>query len=67
MGERLTKHDVEKIEKEIEYRKLVVRKDAIEAVKRQEPRAISAKILNTMRQKKKKIRMRAGSGIWREC
>ena len=33
MGERLTKHDVEKIEKEIEYRKLVVRKDAIEAVK----------------------------------
>ena len=26
-------HDVEKIEKEIEYRKLVVRKDAIEAVK----------------------------------
>ena len=33
MGERLTKHDVEKIEKEIEYRKLVVRKDAIEALK----------------------------------
>ena len=33
MGERLTKQDVEKIEKEIEYRKLVVRKDAIEAVK----------------------------------
>ena len=33
MGERLTKSDVEKIEKEIEYRKLVVRKNAIEAVK----------------------------------
>lgn len=33
MGERLTKQDVEKIEKEIEYRKLVVRKEAIEAVK----------------------------------
>jgi len=33
MGERLTKHDVEKIEKEIEHRKLVVRKEAIEAVK----------------------------------
>ncbi len=33
MGERLTKKDVEKIEEEIEYRKLVVRKDAIEAVK----------------------------------
>lgn len=33
MGERLTRSDVEKIEKEIEYRKLTVRKEAIEAVK----------------------------------
>ena len=33
MSEKLTKSDVQKIEAEIEYRKLVVRKDAIEAVK----------------------------------
>ena len=33
MGEKLTKRDVEKIEQEIEHRKLVVRKEAIEAVK----------------------------------
>lgn len=33
MRERLTKQDVEKIEKEIEHRKLVVRKECIEAVK----------------------------------
>ena len=33
MRERLTKSDVEKIEAEIEYRKLTVRKEAIEAVK----------------------------------
>ena len=33
MGEELTQKDVEKIEKEIEYRKLVVRREAIEAVK----------------------------------
>ena len=33
MGERLTKRDIEKIEEEIEHRKLVVRKEAIEAVK----------------------------------
>lgn len=33
MGEKLTKHDLEQIEKEIEYRKLVVRKNALEAVK----------------------------------
>lgn len=33
MAERLTENDIEKIKKEIEYRKLVVRKEAIEAVK----------------------------------
>lgn len=33
MGQKLTKQDVEKIEKEIEYRKLVVRKEVLEAVK----------------------------------
>jgi len=33
MREKLTKSDIEKIEKEIEHRKLVVRKEAIEAVK----------------------------------
>ena len=33
MGEKLTRHDVEQIEREIEHRKLVVRKEALEAVK----------------------------------
>ena len=33
MREQLTKQDVQKIEQEIEHRKLVVRKEAIEAVK----------------------------------
>lgn len=33
MHDQLTKKDIQKIEKEIEYRKLVVRKEAIEAVK----------------------------------
>jgi len=33
MGEKLTKSDVKKIEEEIEYRILTVRKEAIEAVK----------------------------------
>ena len=33
MREQLTEHDVDKIKEEIEYRKLVVRKEAIEAVK----------------------------------
>lgn len=33
MGEQLTKYDIQKIEEEIEYRRLVVRKEALEAVK----------------------------------
>ena len=33
MREKLTKSDIEKIEQEIEHRKLVVRKEALEAVK----------------------------------
>ena len=33
MSNKMTKGDIKKIEEEIEYRKLVVRKDAIEAVK----------------------------------
>ena len=33
MREQLTRKDVEKIEREIEHRKLVVRKETIEAVK----------------------------------
>ncbi len=33
LGEKLTKSDVEKIQKEIEHRKIVVRKEALEAVK----------------------------------
>ncbi len=33
MGEVLTQSDIKKIEQEIEYRKLVVRKEALEAVK----------------------------------
>ena len=52
MGERLTQSDVKKIQEEIDYRKLVVRKEAIEAVK--EPSGI-------------RIKTRAGSVIWREC
>ena len=33
MNDRLTKNDIKKMEEEIEHRKLVIRKEAIEAVK----------------------------------
>ena len=58
MREKLTKKDVEKIEQEIEHRKLVVRKEAIEAVK--EARAQGD--LSVIR-----TRMRVVSAIWRIC
>ena len=54
MGEQLTESDVKKIKEEIEYRKIVVRKKELEAVKEARAQAILAKILNTMRQKRKK-------------
>ena len=41
MREQLTRKDVEKIEQEIEHRKLVVRKEAIEAVKEALPGDLS--------------------------
>ena len=37
MREKLTKSDVKKIEQEIEHRKLVVRKECLEAVKEAGP------------------------------
>ena len=67
MREKLTERDVQKIQQEIEHRKLVVRKEAIEAVKEARARGISVKILNTMRQSDTKTRMKAASGTWREC
>ncbi len=33
MNDKLTKKDIQKMEEEIEHRKLVIRKEAIEAVK----------------------------------
>ena len=40
MREKLTERDVQKIEEEIEHRKLVIRKEAIEAVKKRGHREI---------------------------
>ena len=62
MGEQLTQSDVKKIQEEIDYRKLVVRKS-----KKPEHREISVKILSIMQQKEIKIKMKAESAIWKEC
>ena len=64
MHDEVTEKDIERMKEEIEYRKLVVRKEASEAEKRQEPMEISVKILSTTQQKKIKMPMRAVSVIW---
>ena len=64
MKEKLTQKDVEKIQQEIDHRKLVVRKEAIEAVK--EARA-QGRTLSIMRQRSTKIRMKAASATLRIC
>lgn len=66
MYDELTEQDIKKMEEEIEYRKLVVRKMRWKQSKRHVHMATSVKILNTMQQKKTKIRMKAVSVIWRK-
>ena len=60
MYDELTEQDIKKMEEEIEYRKLVVRKNALEAVK--EARAHGDLTL----QKKIKTKTKAVSAIWRK-
>ena len=67
MREKLTKRDVEKIEKEIEHRKLVIRKEAIEAVKEARAQGDLVRILNITQQNATKIKMKAESVTWKEC
>ena len=67
MREQLTKSDVEKIQEEIEYRKLVVRKNAIEAVKEARAHGDLSENFEYHAAKKEKNRMRAVSVIWSVC
>ena len=65
--EKLTQKDVERLQEEIDHRKLVVRKEAIEAVKEARAQGDLSENLNITQRKGTRIRMRAGSAIWREC
>ena len=58
MHDELTKKDIEKMEAEIEHRKLVVRKQALEDVKEARAQGDLAKILNKKLQKKLKMKMK---------
>ena len=66
MYDELTEQDIKKMEEEIEYRKLVVRKNALEAVKEARAHGDLSENFEYMQQKKTKIRMRAVSVIWRK-
>ena len=55
------------MQEEIDYRKLVVRPKELEAVKEARAQGDLSENFEYYAAKKKKIRMRAGSGIWREC
>ena len=59
MYDNLTKDDIKKMQEEIEYRKLVVRKEALEAVKEARAHGDLSENLSTMLLKKIEIRMRA--------
>lgn len=64
MGKQLTKKDIEKMEQEIEYRKCVVRKEKLEAVKEARAQGISVRISNIMQQRKTRMPMSEESDIW---
>ena len=62
MHDEVTEKDIERMKEEIEYRKLVVRKEALEAVK--EARAHGDLSENFEYQKKIKMQMKAVFVIW---
>ena len=66
MYDKLTKNDIQKMQEEINHRKLVVRKEALEAVKEARAHGDLSENSSTTRPRRIRTRMRAGSGIWRE-
>ena len=67
MKEKLTQKDVEKIQQEIDHRKLVVRKEAIEAVKEARAQGDLSENSNIMQPRNIRIRMKAVSVTLRIC
>ena len=66
MFDRLTKKDIEKMEQEIEHRKLVVRRQALEDVKEARAQGDLSENFEYKAAKKLKMKMRAGSAILRK-
>lgn len=64
MHDEVTEKDIERMKEEIEYRKLVVRKEALEAVKEARAHGDLSENLSTTQQKKIKMPTKAVSVIW---
>lgn len=66
MYDDLSEADIQKMKEEIEYRKVVVRKEALTAVKEAREQGDLSEILNIRQRREKRIEMRAGSDILKE-
>lgn len=66
MHDKMTRKDIARMEEEIEYRKLVVRKEALEAVKEARAHGDLSENFEYHAAKKTKTRTKAASGIWNE-
>ena len=67
MREQLTESDVKKIQEEIDHRKLVVRKEAIEAVKEARAQGDLSETSNIMLLRRIRTGMKAVFAIWKIC
>ena len=65
MFDNLTKSDIKKMEEEIEYRKLVVRREALEAVKEARAQGDLSENFEYKAAKQDKTATKAASAIWR--
>lgn len=66
MHDELTKKDIEKMEAEIEHRKLVVRKEALEDVKEARAQGDLSENFEYKAAKSLKTKMKAVSVIWKK-
>ena len=66
MYDELTAEDIKKMEEEIEYRKLVVRKKALEAVKETRAHGDLSENFEYHAAKRIRIRMKAGFATWKK-
>lgn len=66
MHNQLTENDIKRMKEEIEHRKLVVRKEALEAVKEARAQGDLSENFEYYAAKREKTGTKAESGFWKE-